>query len=120
MADLLIVNRIQRPSGDNAIWGPDNRQLTPAEVSAMATMYWGIFESPRVVAVATCESGLWTGAWAVTNEDSRGLLQLNVQAHPELLLYNLFDPQINLYWAYQLWNKEGWQPWTCAHKLGIV
>lgn len=120
MADLLIVHRQVRPASGTKLYGPDNRLLEPTEALALTTLYWGPVEGLRAVAIAQCESGLWTGAWAWEGEDSRGLLQLNVEAHPELMFYNLFDPQVNLYFAHLLWIDQDWNPWTCAHELGYV
>ena len=100
--------------------GPDQRVLTDHEVSGIAAIYWPPQEVARALEVSRCESGLNTGAWAYVGEDSRGLWQLNVRAHPQLAAWNLFDPQINAYFAYHLWATQGWQPWTCAHTLGYV
>jgi hypothetical protein len=102
------------------LWGQDNRLLEPYEVRGLAAIYWPVDQVENAFRVTDCESGRWTGAWNYLREDSRGLLQLNVLAHPEMAVYNLFDPQINFYWAYQLWKSQGWFPWTCAHRLGIV
>jgi hypothetical protein len=108
--------------GSNSVrkLGPDARILTDHEVSGLAAIYWPSQEVARALEVSRCESGLNTGAWAYVGEDSRGLWQLNLRAHPQLGAWNLFDPQINAYFAYQLWAAQGWQPWTCAHTLGYV
>jgi hypothetical protein len=118
--DLIIVQRLHRPITPDTLYGPNNRALTEAEVTGLAALYWPSQQVHNAVAVSGCESGFLTGAWAYLGEDSRGLWQLNVEAHPELLLYDLFDPQINAYWAYDLWRRQGWGPWTCAHSLHIV
>jgi hypothetical protein len=94
--------------------------LVEHEVSGLFAIYWPPVEVPRAVEVSRMESGFWTGAWNYTGEDSRGLLQLNIQAHPEMATWNLFDPQINAYFGYHLWLQQGWGPWTAAHKLGYV
>jgi len=118
--DLIIVTRIQRPTKPDLLFGPNNRTLTRAEIEGLAGVYWPASEIKNVAAVAWCESGWQTGAWAYIGEDSRGLLQLNVEAHLEMGQYDLFDPQINFYFAYVLWSEQGWNPWTCAHELHIV
>jgi len=105
---------------DHTFTLPDNRRLLDFEVRGLAAIYWPPEELDNALNIARCESGLWTGAWARQGEDSRGLWQLNVWAHPTFAMYNLGDPQINAYFAYQLWSNEGWEPWTCAHTLGIV
>jgi len=120
MSDLIICQRITRPFENGHLKGPNNRLLTAVEVTALCSMYWPFAEFGRAQLIAQCESGWWTGAWNYVGEDSRGLFQLNVEAHPELQEWDLFDPQINAYWAYDLWKREGWHPWSCAHTLGIV
>jgi hypothetical protein len=105
---------------NTALWLPDNRQLEGYEIAGLARIYWPWKEIANVAAVSFCESEWWTGAHATVGEDSRGLLQLNVFAHPSYGRYNLGDPQINFYFAFQLWSEQGWRPWTCAHELGIV
>lgn len=100
--------------------GPDNRMLQEFEIDGLARIYWPETQVENVRNIARCESGWWTGAWAKVGEDSRGLLQLNLRAHPQLAAWNLFDPQINFYFAHQLWLAQGWRPWTCADILGIV
>lgn len=67
------------------------------------------------VAVAKAESGWNTDARYVTSEeDSRGLWQINTYAHPDLLRYNLYDPWYNAHAAYIVWSNAGgrWTPWT--------
>ncbi len=103
--------------------GPDNRMLRPHEMYLLAAMYWPYDEVGNAVNVAFEESGWETGAWNENGEDSRGLWQLNVEpdANPRLAMYNLFDPQLNAYWAYQLWKERGWQPWyNSAKRLGLI
>lgn len=100
--------------------GPDNRLLVAAESEGLVAIYWPFEQRYNAWLVANCESGWWTGAHADVGEDSRGVFQLNVLAHPELAAWNLYDPQINAYFAYQLWQQQGWSPWTCAAILGIV
>jgi hypothetical protein len=101
-------------------YGPDQRVLQDFEVMGLAAIYWPEVEVIRVLRVSRCESGLNTGAWNEVGEDSRGLLQLNLLAHPQWARWNLFDPQINFWFGYHLWLAEGWRPWTCAHTLGFV
>ena len=55
------------------------------------------------VKICQCESGNDTLARALTNrEDSRGLMQINLLAHPEYQNLDLYDPLINCQVAYQL------------------
>lgn len=83
---------------------------------------WPASEVDNVLAVMQCESGGNPWAHNTVNEDSRGLLQINVGpgAHTQWASYDLFDPATNLQLAYQLWQSQGWAPWTCARNLGLV
>lgn len=120
--DLIIATRIARPASGTVLSGPNNRLLIPSEVSAIAALYVPADQVLNAVRIAQCESGLFTGAWAWENEDSRGLWQINVEpgAHPELMFYDLFDPQVNAYWMGQLYSQSGWGIWSCAKLLGIT
>jgi hypothetical protein len=69
------------------------------------------------VAVARAESGGDPNAHATAGEDSRGLWQINVRAHPDAAGLNLYDPQVNANYAYGLWKRSGWGPWS-AHNNG--
>jgi hypothetical protein len=120
MPTLLVVTRVRTPSQAGTMLGWDSRLLVEAEIRGLAAIYWPPEQVENATRVSACESGWETGAWAYIGEDSRGLWQLNVEAHPEYGTYNLFDPMINAYWAASLWREQGWGPWTCAHKLGIV
>lgn len=53
-------------------------------------------------------------------EDSRGLFQINVRAHPDLASLDLYDPEINVREAARLWSSSGWQPWSTAVPLGLL
>jgi len=97
------------------------RQLRRHEVTLLAAMYWPYAEIDNAVNVAQLESGWHTDAHNTTGEDSRGLWQINVQAHPTYACLNLFDPQVNAWAAYQVWVDAGsWRPWrNAATKLGL-
>jgi hypothetical protein len=89
------------------------RQLQEYEVRALAALYWPIEEVEHAVRVAQLESGFWTNSHNTTGEDSRGLWQINcvAAAHPELAKWNLFDPQVNAFFAHRIWRAGGWRPW---------
>lgn len=71
--------------------------------------------------ICYCESSFNPLSHNTNNEDSRGLMQINVDAHPEYSHLNLFDPQINANIAYQIFTETGnFQAWTCARKLNLV
>ena len=81
----------------------------------------GIYLEPAV-RIAYCESSFNTEAHNTNGEDSRGLMQINVDAHPDYLYDNLFDPQTNMDVAYKLFLQSGkdFSDWSCATKLGLV
>lgn len=100
-----------------------NRQLRRVEVLMLAVLYWPLDEADNAANVAQLESGWWTGAHNLSGEDSRGLWQVNVGAgaHPELAAFNLFDPQVNAYFAWTIWQRAGWEAWhNSAVKLGLI
>jgi len=91
------------------------RELRRHEVTLLAAMYWPYEEIDHAVDVARLESGWCTEAHNKTGEDSRGLWQINVFAHPSYGRLNLFDPQVNAWCAYQVWKAAGnWRPWLNA------
>jgi len=74
------------------------------------------------VKICYCESSFNTKAHNTSGEDSRGLMQINVNAHPHYGGRNLFDPQINCNTAYEIFTQSGknFKPWTCARTLNLV
>ncbi len=100
-----------------------DRLLRRCEVSALAALYFPLAEIDNAVNIAELESGWRTGAWNNEAEDSRGLWQINVGpgAHPAYAQHNLFDPQINAYFAGIIWRESGWRAWyNSARKLGLI
>jgi hypothetical protein len=73
------------------------------------------------IKICYCESSFNTNAHNTTGEDSRGLMQINVDAHPHYANRNLFDPQINCNTAFEIFTKSGknFKAWTCAKKLNL-
>ena len=77
-------------------------------------------EAQKALAVARCESGFnpyatnWNDA-KITGKPSMGIFQLN-RPYDE----KYFDWKYNIDTAYkEFYLPRGWQPWTCATKLGI-
>jgi len=71
--------------------------------------------------ICYCESSFNTSAHNTNGEDSRGLMQINLDAHPEYYDLNLFDPQINANIAYEIFSESGnFYAWSCARQLGLV
>lgn len=102
---------------------PSDRVLSRQEMETLAAKYWPPEEVENAVNVSQCESeGFHTGAWNRHGEDSRGLWQINLNAWPQFASRNLFDPDTNAATAYYIWTVTSpkWNPWTCAHNLGIV
>lgn len=100
-----------------------SRQLIRAEVVALAGLYFPADQVENAVNVAQLESAFWTAARNTSGEDSRGLWQINVGegAHPHLAKWNLFDPQINAYFAFDIWQSSGWRAWyNSAKALGLI
>jgi hypothetical protein len=99
------------------------RVLLKAEVWALAAIYWPYDEVENAVNIAQLESGFATAAWNNRDEDSRGLWQVNIApgAHPDLKHENLFDPQVNAYYAAAIWRHSGWAAWyNSATQLGLL
>jgi hypothetical protein len=69
--------------------------------------------APTMEAIALAESRGNPQAHAVTSrEDSRGLWQINVRAHPELAGWNLYSPQTNARAAVHVHRKQGLGAWS--------
>lgn len=99
------------------------RTLRRCEVTSLALLNWPLEEVDNAVDVAQLESGWNTAARNTDGEDSRGLWQINVapNAHPQLAEWNLFDPQVNAYFAGRIWSTSGWRAWyNSAVKLGLI
>jgi len=98
------------------------RKLRRHEVTLLAAMYWPYQEIDHAVDIAGLESEWCTHAHNTQGEDSRGLWQINVKAHPRYALWNLFDPQVNALAAYEIWlNAGSWRPWlNAARKLKLL
>jgi hypothetical protein len=88
--------------------------LTSGQIAmhAMTAGFRGA-DLPMAIAVALAESGGNPNARALTSrEDSRGLWQINVRAHPEFATVNLYDPATNARAAKAVLNKQGWRAWS--------
>jgi cell wall-associated NlpC family hydrolase len=74
-------------------------------------------ESATMTAIALAESGGNSKAHNPRGEDSRGLWQINVRAHPTFASkFNLFDPQDNARAAFEIARKgDDVSPWTTTH-----
>ena len=75
-------------------------------------------QATTMTAIALAESGGNTRAHATGIEDSRGLWQINVQAHPEFADVDLYDPAQNAKAAYAVFHgaHESYRPWSVTHE----
>jgi hypothetical protein len=74
-------------------------------------------ECDKALAVAWCESR--HNPMVVGGAGERGLFQIHPVHIPYLADLGLtweqmFDPVANTNYAYALWSRSGWGPWTCA------
>lgn len=98
-----------------------DRVLTRAEVTLLLALYFPRDAVDRIADIAMLESGYHTGAWNQSGEDSRGLLQINIQAWPDYGAWNLFDPQLNCYFAGLIYGQQGYAAWyNSARTLGLI
>lgn len=57
---------------------------------------------------------------AIVPEDSWGLFQINLNAHPQMAT-GVTDGETNIQYAWQLFQGQGWAPWyTNAKLLGLL
>jgi hypothetical protein len=64
------------------------------------------------VAIAFAESSGNTQAHNPNGEDSWGLWQINLNAHPEFSSWDLTDPALNARAAFLLYSSSGFRPWS--------
>jgi len=73
-------------------------------------------EAATMTAIALAESGGDSRSHNTVGEDSRGLWQVNVRAHPDLANTDLYDPVQNARAAYQVSHGgSDVSPWTVTH-----
>ena len=72
----------------------------------------------KMVEIAICESRLNPNARNLTaKEDSRGIFQVNVVAHPNYDVLRLYEVDYNLMAAMQIWKNESYGAWkNCLQK----
>jgi len=75
----------------------------------------------EAVAIFTCESNLkWNARndWNTNGSVDIGIAQINsVHGFTE---EEMKDYVKNIQYAYELYTKQGWHPWTCARTLGYL
>lgn len=91
-------------------------QLSGYQVALVAWQHHFRSEQLAIaIAVAKAESGWWTGAQLHTSEeDSRGLWQINLYAHPQYNGGRLYDASYNAQAAWEVYSDANhtWRPWT--------
>lgn len=97
-----VVSRVSRPILD--WYGIISRYPWPVEQVISV-----IYHTPN------CPHGESGGDPSVVNGPNEGLLQINVNAHANLLRpgESLFDPEVNIRVGYAIWKDQGWHPWSC-------
>lgn len=90
-------------------------------LSACSPQYWieTVFTSdaPAATRVATCESKMDPAAVSATND--HGLFQINAVHSPDFTKVTgqpwsaVYDAQWNTKYAKWLFDKQGWNPWSC-------
>lgn len=75
----------------------------------------------QAVQISRCESDFNTNAHNTAGEDSRGIMQINVNAHPEYIPLDLFNPAVNAMVAFEVYRSAGYsfRDWTCYRLLGL-
>jgi hypothetical protein len=79
--------------------------------------------APTALKIAKCESNLVATATLKTvREDSRGILMVNVLAHPSADPVKLYEPDYNIRFAKTIYDRAGsWLPWkNCAESLNLL
>jgi hypothetical protein len=70
----------------------------------------------KALSVAWCESN--HNPSVVGGAGERGLFQIHPVHIPNLSSYGgwdaMFDPSANIAYAFDLYSRAGWGPWTCA------
>lgn len=71
----------------------------------------------QAMRVMLCES---RGNPLANGAGNRGLFQIN-SVHARRVggdLEALFDPEVNVAVAFQIWSEQGWRPWGCRLAAG--
>jgi hypothetical protein len=99
-----------------------NINPTGQQVYALIQKYFPQSEWENAYKVASGESGGFTNFQNDANpsqERSYGPFQVNINAHPQYSKAEMLDPEMNVRYAAQLWQEQGWQPWTVARNMGL-
>jgi hypothetical protein len=123
IADALEGGGTPLPPPIDTTAGPTFARA-PGYVQTAISRHWPRHLWEAAARITECESGWRTDAHNPRGEDSRGLFQINVGpgAHPHLANENLYDPDVNAMYAFQIYQgRDSWQPWyNCAKMLGLL
>lgn len=101
----------------------DTEESDLIETSSVQVVLW----SPATNEAAVCQYD-WPCSTALrvewcesrnrptaTNGLMEGLMQIHLPSHRRRLQAgeSLFDPDVNLRVAYEIWSEQGWRPWAC-------
>ena len=90
------------------------------ELEAIAVAVFGD-QADVMLRIAKCESGHNPNAHNPNGENSRGLWQINVEAHPWAAALDLWDPYTNAIVASIILEQQGLSAWfNCATALGLL
>ena len=75
--------------------------------------------------ISTCENGKWKpDAININNDKVKsmdvGIMMINLYWHPDVTLADMIDYKKNIDYGLNMFLKQGFEPWSCAHKLGYV
>jgi hypothetical protein len=79
--------------------------------------------APQAHKIVQCESGFRANAVSPTND--HGLFQINVVHQANFTKVTgqpwsaVYDPLYNSVYAKWLYDRQGWQPWSCKRVLGM-
>lgn len=128
-------------SGQGAAEGSSARPSTGAatsteEVLSLVRKFFPDEEVGNAMAVSRCESGHRNVVGARNSNGTRdyGIFQINDGGTLQAALRRVgvsysstseardhaLDPLTNVRMASVIWESRGWQPWTCAAKVGVV
>jgi hypothetical protein len=119
------------PAGSIGVTAP-GAAVTNAAVVALIEQYFPAAQWAAASAVSLCESGQRNVVSVPNTDGSRdyGIFQINNGGTLQGLLARIgpagggvaqaLVADWNVRAAAQLWSERGWQPWTCARKLGLM
>jgi soluble lytic murein transglycosylase-like protein len=104
-----VVNTEQPQETQNFVSIPQNNNTN---YDGLLQKYFGSAWQQAEV-VANCESGMDPNNYNPSG--ASGLFQILVQAHQDKIAgRNIFDPEVNVEVASELYQEQGWAPWESS------